>query len=184
MRLFEKARGEDAESQVPEAPGDLQRASAGHERLVQLAEIVVDVRHERTDLTAPAVVVQSLGDAFGLAQVLPAPAGIRQLVQHQAQLQADLEALLQRGRALRQHLEEAQRLLEPAPGVLKRRPRGGLASRLPEIVHRLLPQLAPEGVMGEPLDLLARGDPVERLDRVARSARAARGDDPAAGRRT
>ena len=38
MRLLEIGRGEDAESQVPEAPGDLQRAGAGHERLVQLAE--------------------------------------------------------------------------------------------------------------------------------------------------
>ncbi len=39
MRLHEIARGEDAKSQVPEAPGDLQRAGAGRERLVQLAEL-------------------------------------------------------------------------------------------------------------------------------------------------
>ena len=32
------AGGEDAKSQIPEAPGDLQRAGTGHERLVQLAE--------------------------------------------------------------------------------------------------------------------------------------------------
>ena len=38
IRLHEIARGEDAKSQVPEAPGDLQRAGAGHERLVELAE--------------------------------------------------------------------------------------------------------------------------------------------------
>jgi len=38
-RLIEIARGENAESQIPEAPGDRQRAGAAHERLVQLAEI-------------------------------------------------------------------------------------------------------------------------------------------------
>ena len=38
MRLLEKRRGEDAESQISEAPGDLQRAGASHERLVQLAK--------------------------------------------------------------------------------------------------------------------------------------------------
>jgi hypothetical protein len=32
-------------------------------------------------------------------------------------------------------------------------------------VRRLLPQLAPEGVMSEPLDLLPKAIPVERLDR-------------------
>ena len=57
-------------------------------------------------------------------------------------------------------------MLEPGPGVLKRRPRGRFESGLPEIVHRLLPQLAPEGVMGEPLDLSAEAIPVDRLDRV------------------
>ena len=46
MRLCEKARGENAESQVTEAPGDLQRAGAGRQRLVQLAEQRVDVRHD------------------------------------------------------------------------------------------------------------------------------------------
>jgi hypothetical protein len=53
-----------------------------------------------------------------------------------------------------------------APGVLERRPRGRLASGLAEIVDRLLPQLAPESVMGEPLDLAAEAIPVERLDRL------------------
>ena len=157
---------EDAESQVPEAPGDLQRAGAGHERLVQLAEQRVDVRHERADPASPAVVVQPLGEGLGLAQALQRPPDFTELAQHRPQLEADLEALLQRGRALRQRLEDAQRLLEPDPGVRERRPRGRLESGLPEIVHRLLPQLAPEGVMGEPLDLLAEAIPVERLDRV------------------
>ena len=175
---------EDAESQVPEAPGDLQRAGAGHERLVQLAELRVGVRHERADPASPAVVVQPLGEGLGLAQALQHPPDFTELVQHRPQLEADLEGLLQRGRALRQRLEDTQRLLEPAPGVRERRPRGRLESGLPEIVHRLLPQLAPEGVMGEPLDLLAEAIPVERLDRLDDPRVERRGAAPAAGRRT
>ena len=126
----------------------------------------VGVRHERADPTSAAVVVQPLGEGLGLAQALQRPPDFTELAQHRPQLEADLEALLQRGRALRQRLEDAQRLLEPGPGVRERRPRGRLASGLPEIVHRLLPQLAPEGVMGEPLDVLAEPIPVQRLDRL------------------
>ena len=73
---------------------------------------------------------------------------LTELQQHGSHLEADLEALLQRGWALRQYCEDTQRLLEPAPGVPERPPRGRLESRLAEIVHRLVPHLAPEGVMG------------------------------------
>src|SRR4029453_3070169 len=79
------------------------------------------------------------------------------------------EGLLQRGRALRQHLEGTERLFEPGPGVLGRRPRGRLEPGLPEIVHRLLPQLTLASVMGKPLGVLAETIPVERLDRINNS---------------
>ena len=82
------------------------------------------------------------------------------------QLEAGLKGLLQGGRALRERLKDAERLLEPGPGVWERRPRGCLPSGLPEIVHRLLAQFTPDGVMGEPLDLSAEAISVERLDRV------------------
>jgi len=45
--------------------------------------------------------------------------------------EADLEGLLQRGLALRQRLEDTQRLLEPRPGVLERRLRGRLEADVP-----------------------------------------------------
>ena len=49
---------------------------------------------------------------------------------------------------------------------MARRPRDRLASGLAKIVHRLLSQLAPEGVLGESLDVLAEPIPVLRLDRL------------------
>jgi hypothetical protein len=106
VRLLEIARGEDAESQVPEARGDLQCAGASRERLVQLAEIVVDIRHERADLPSSAIVVQPLGEGLGLAQALQrSPAFTERAAQHRPQLESDVEGLLQCGLALRQRLE-------------------------------------------------------------------------------
>ena len=46
------------------------------------------------------------------------------------------------------------------------RPREGLAGGLTEVAHRLRPDLAPERMMGEPLDLLDRAVGVQRLDRL------------------
>jgi hypothetical protein len=94
----------------------------------------VDGRHERADPASAAVVVQPFGESLGLAQTLQRPPDFTELVQHWPQLETDLEGQLQRGRALRQRIENAERLLEPDPGVLERRPRGRLESRLPEIL--------------------------------------------------
>jgi hypothetical protein len=115
----------------------------------------VNVRHERADSAASAVVVQPLGESLGLAQALQGLPDFRELGQHRSQLEADVEGQLQCRLALRQRLEGAERLLEPGPGVRERRPSGRLESGLPKVVHRLLPQLAPQGMMGEPLDLPA-----------------------------
>src|SRR5712692_6193224 len=49
MHLPEIGRRENAELEVPEVPCDCERACAGHECLVQLAEQVVDERHESAD---------------------------------------------------------------------------------------------------------------------------------------
>jgi hypothetical protein len=80
------------------------------------------------------------------------------------QFEADVEGLFQRDRAARPDVKHTERLLEPAPSVGQRRPRECLESCLPEIKHRLLPQLPSEGVMTEPLDLLSETILVEHLD--------------------
>src|SRR5262249_14377827 len=68
MRHLEIGRGEDAEPQVPERPGDLQPAVTGYKRLVQLAEHRVCARHERADTASPVIVVQPFSEGLGLAQ--------------------------------------------------------------------------------------------------------------------
>src|SRR5215472_17599337 len=113
VRLLEGATGGNAKSYVSEAPGDLQRASASHERLVQLAEQCVEGRHGGAGPAAPAVVVQPLGEGVCLQQALERRRDFAELDQGRPQLDADVEGLLQRGRALRQRREDLQRLLEP-----------------------------------------------------------------------
>ena len=156
VHLLEMARGDDTKPQIPEAPGDLQGAGAGRERLVQLVERRMDRRHQSVDLATPTIVLQPLGEGLSLAELLEHRSAFTELAQHPPQLEPNLEGLLERGLALRQRRYNSQSLLETSPGVRQRRSRGRLSSSLPEIVHCLLPLLAPHSVMGKPLDLLAQ----------------------------
>ena len=112
------------------------------------------------------IVVQPFRERLGLAQPLQSQPDLTELGQHGPELEADLEGLVERGRAVRQRGEDAERLFEPGPGVPECRARGRFESGLPEVVHRLLSQLSPTGVMREPLDVLTEAIRVERLDRL------------------
>ena len=96
MHLLEVARGQDAKSQVPEAPCDLQRAGAGRNRLIQLPKQRVDVRHERADPASPAVVVQPLGEGLRLPQALQRSPDFTERDQHRPELEANIDGLPQR----------------------------------------------------------------------------------------
>jgi hypothetical protein len=81
-------------SSVPQHSCYLQRAGAGHERLVQRAKQRVNVHDESGDPTSPPVVVQPFGESLGLAQALQQSRDLTELDQHSPQLDADLEGLL------------------------------------------------------------------------------------------
>ena len=165
MHLRKVGCGLDAQFQVPEARGEFQRPVAGRERLVQLAEHRVEVYQGGADPASPMVVVQPLREGLGLAQVLQSPADFTELEKHMPQLETDFEVRLQCGLGLRQPLEDDKRLLEPDPGIRERRPRGRLLPGLPEILHRLFPQLPLDGVMGESFYLLAKAIRVQPFQR-------------------
>src|SRR5262249_54995559 len=78
--LLEKGRSEDAESQIPEACGDFQRAGARRKRIVQLTEQRMAVRHEGADLATPAVVVQPFGEGLSLAEAFQQVSNFSELV--------------------------------------------------------------------------------------------------------
>src|SRR5437016_2266017 len=165
MRLLQIVRGDEPESQVPEAAGDLQRTRADRERLAGRHGRLL-ARQEGVDQAVAVVVVQALGERLGFEHALEPPPSFRELAQHRAQLEADVEGLLEGGSALRQSLESVERLLERGPRFRERGPGGRLESDLPEIVNGLVAQVALDGGMGKSLDLLAETIPVERLDRA------------------
>ena len=59
--------------------------------------------------------------------------------------------------------EGAERLLEVPHGLAVGRPRQGLLPRLPAVRQGLGPHLPPQGMMGQPFDLLGHPVPGERL---------------------
>src|SRR5215467_6512367 len=119
VRLHEVACGEDAESKVPEAAGDRQRTRPGRDRLVRLAEVYVDGRHEGAGPAAPTVIVQPLGEGVGLQQALERLRDFTELVQRLPQLEADIETRLQGGLGLRERLDDAERLIKIGPGIVE-----------------------------------------------------------------
>src|SRR5262245_15639019 len=118
LRLLERATGGNAKSYVSEAPGDLQRASASLERLVQSAEQCVEGRHGGAGPAAPALVVQPLGEGVGLQQALERPRDFAELHQGLPQLETDLEAHLQGGFGLLERPHDAESLVKIGPGIV------------------------------------------------------------------
>ncbi len=107
-----------------------------------------------------------------------------ELTQYRPQLEANLEGLLQRGLTLRQRLENTQRLFKPRPRVRECRSRCRLPPGLPEIRHCPLPRLAPDAVIGEPLDLFAQPAGIKlfyRIDDARVDGAAAFVEHPAVG---
>src|SRR5262245_63688428 len=70
VSLLEIRRGQNAESQIPEAPGDLQPAGAALDSMVQLPEQRTEVGRDGADLAPPTIIVQPVGQGLGLAQAL------------------------------------------------------------------------------------------------------------------
>ena len=71
-------------------------------------------------------------------------------------LQANVDGLLGPLAATRHVLEGVQRLLELLGGLAIRGAAVGLGARLAQVPHGLLPRLAADGVVREPLDLLGQ----------------------------
>ena len=98
-----------------------------------------------------------------------------------AEVEAEVDALLVALRLGRQVRERVQRLLEAGHGLAVGRARHGLGAGLAEVGDGLVPHLAAQGVVGQPLDLL--GQPVRRRAPrwPRRCGRAARAAAPGAG---
>ena len=157
-----------------EALGDFQRPGAGRERLVQLAEIVeVSSGARRPGLADGRR--STAREGLGLAQVLQCPPDSpswKSTVRSSRRISKACSSVARGSPAV---LEAASACSNagPAPGCADRASR--LGAGLPEVVAPPSPTPRPGGVMGEPLDLLSRGDRGGASRSPRRSAREARG---------
>src|SRR5262245_20716535 len=82
MNHLEKCGCQDPQLRAAKPVGNGQRTPTPDERFVQLAELPVDVGHERARAAAPVVIVQLFREALGLAHLFQYPAYLANLDQY------------------------------------------------------------------------------------------------------
>src|SRR5712691_3447716 len=112
----------------------------------------------------PALIAQGLSQAFRLAKVVEKPPELSEGVERIAQVEAEIDGLFDGLAALREMLQRTERLLEPRHRLPVGRPVEGLGARLTEVLDGFLPDLAPEGVVAQPLDVFGQPPGMQGFD--------------------
>ena len=84
--------------------------------------------------------------------------------EHRTQVQPEVDGLCQRGAIVREMAQRGQGLLQIGHGLLVCRALGGLDTRLTAVGHRLVPDLTPERVMGQPFHVVGHTVLIEPFD--------------------
>src|SRR5262245_52112170 len=134
---------------VGQAFGESQRAFAGLPRGVQLDDGPEVLTQVTRDPTLPPPVPERGGQNAGLAQAVMNLRELRESPEGIAEVQPDIDGLLQCRRCLREMAERAQGLLKERHGLSARRRAEGSLAGSTQVRHRFLPGLAPKRMMGE-----------------------------------
>jgi hypothetical protein len=123
--------------------------------------------HEGGDPCEPARIAERPGEPLRLAEVLPGARRIAKRLERIPEIDTGIDGELRHLSGLGETAEGHEHLLQVGYGLAVRGPRHGPEPRLAEIGDRLLPQLPPQGMVGQSLGLL--GDalgrkPLEGLD--------------------
>src|SRR5262249_57710496 len=100
----------------------------------------------------------------GFPEIPLDPPEFRHRKQRAPEIEADIDRLLELLAAFGEMSERGQRLLEIRERLPEGGAREGLGPRLPEVGHRLRPDLAPERMVGELLDVLRQQIRIEPLN--------------------
>jgi hypothetical protein len=111
--------------------------------------------HEGGDPREPALVAERPGEHFRLVEEVLYARPIAKRLERAPEVQVDVDGQLGRLPALGETAKGPERLLQVGNGFAIGGPRHGPQPRLAKIGDRLLPQLPAQGVMGQPLGLLA-----------------------------
>jgi hypothetical protein len=111
-------------------------------------------------------IVKRSGQPFGFLEIPPDGCELVQREERLAKVETKIYRTLDLLVRLRQRVQGRQCLLEPVHRLPVGRVGEGLGAGLPEVRNRLLPQLAPEGMVSQAFDLPAQPIRVERLERL------------------
>ena len=129
---------------------------AGLDRAVMVPHLPEISAHIGGNPPQSRLVVEGLGEGCSLAQVVEHLPDFSECPERTPQVEPEVDGLLLRGAALREMLEGCQCLLEARHGLSKGRTRERLGTGLPTVRHGLVPDLAPEGMLGQPFRLLGQ----------------------------
>src|SRR5215468_3163937 len=100
-------------------------------------------RHEGGNPTQPELVVDLIGESFGLAKVVEDLMNLPEGPQRTSEVQSEIDSALDRFSARRETGERCERVLETCDRLPVGRASGGLRSSLTAIPDGFLPHLAP-----------------------------------------
>ena len=147
---------------IPTGGGEGQGTLAARDRVIIVTHGPERVRHAGKNLPQPPLVAQLFSECFGFAQVLQASSKFPELYQRTVQFTEQIDALCERLTLCRQVSEGDRRLLTTDDRLAVGRARHGFVAGLPIVGEGLVPPLAPEGMVGEPFDVLAQAVGVSR----------------------
>jgi hypothetical protein len=152
------------EGDISEGRGDSEGALAGLDGSVMVAHHPEIVNHMVVDPAQPPLIVKSLGEAFGGAEVVEHRPEFSKRNERKLQIESEIEGLREGVATLRKVLQGAERLLQVGHRLPVGSTRGCLGAGLPEVGHGFAPDLALQGVMGQQFDLLGQPVGVACLD--------------------
>ena len=122
--------------------------------------------HKRRNPSQPALIANALGEDFTLAKVIEDSPELSEGSERIAKVEPEVDSLLDRLAILGEMREGGERLLEACDGFPVGGTCGGLHPGLTGVGDGLVPDLAPEGMVGETIDLLGQPVGIESFDRL------------------
>src|SRR5262245_65681177 len=105
--------------------------------------------HVGEDPPQSTLIAQSLGEGLGLAQVFEDRPAVSECKERIAQVEPEIDGLLNDVTTFREMLQSAQRLLEARHRLAIDGTRLRPGARLPIVAERFIPALPPEGMLGQ-----------------------------------
>ena len=164
MRLAEKGRGDHFAGAIVENSRETQRLLAESDGAVVVASIQALDHHERGDPPEPELIAELPGQHLRLVEVFPHARRFADWAECVPDVDVQVDGQLGRRSGLGEPAKGPERPLQMSNGFAIGSPGHGPEPDLAKIGDGLFPQLAAQGVVGQPLGLLGHALGRELLD--------------------